>query len=150
MTYDGQVGIEAGELSHQFFTDLFLAAFAGENWIPLEGWNERKLIEYNPTICSYNLIETLPYFTTAKVHCHQTKEYLTKVQVIYLFFSYFLWKIVKKNFFETLKYVLKIAPTLTVRLFQFSCLIQELSLFLLGEFLAGRKFHLIKINHENK
>ena len=60
MTYDGQAGIDAGGLSRQFFTDLFLAASTGANRIPalLEDWNGQKLIAYNPIICSCDLIET--------------------------------------------------------------------------------------------
>ena len=58
MKYDGQAGIDAGGLSRQFFTDLFLAASTGTNEVPalLEGWNKQKLIAYNPTICSCDLI----------------------------------------------------------------------------------------------
>ena len=60
VTYDGQAGIDAGGLSRQFFTDLLLAASTGANGIQalLEGWNGQKLIAYNPTICSCDLIET--------------------------------------------------------------------------------------------
>ena len=58
MKYDGQAGIDARGLSRQFFTDLFLAASTGTNEVPalLEGWNKQKLIAYNPTICSCDLI----------------------------------------------------------------------------------------------
>ena len=60
VTYDGQAGIDAGGLSRQFFTDLFLAASTGVNGIPslLKGGNGQTLIAYNPTICSCDLIET--------------------------------------------------------------------------------------------
>ena len=60
VTYDGQAGINAGGLSRQFFTDLFLAASAGANKIPAlpEGSNGAKLIAYNSTICRCSLVET--------------------------------------------------------------------------------------------
>ena len=43
-----------------FFTDSLLGTSTDANGIPalLEGWNGRKLIAYNPTICRFNLIET--------------------------------------------------------------------------------------------
>ena len=56
----------------------------------------------------------------------------------------------KKDFFETLKKVLKIVPILTVLLFEISSLIHRMSLFLLGEFLVESKFHVIKVKHEIK
>ena len=60
VTYDGQAGIDAGGLSRQFFTGLFLAASTGANEIPalFEGWNGQKLDAYNPKMCSCDLIET--------------------------------------------------------------------------------------------
>ena len=60
MTYDVQVGIDAGGLFRQFFTDLFLVAYTGANGFPAlsEGWNGQKLIAYNPAICSCDPIET--------------------------------------------------------------------------------------------
>ena len=60
VTYDGQAGLDAGGLSRQLFTDLFLAGSTGAKGIPalLEGWNGQKSIAYNPTICSCDLIET--------------------------------------------------------------------------------------------
>ena len=56
----------------------------------------------------------------------------------------------KKDFFETLKKVLKIVPILTVLLFDIFSLIHRMSLFLLGEFLVESKFHVIKVKHEIK
>ena len=56
----------------------------------------------------------------------------------------------KKDFFETLKKVLKIVPILTLLLFDISSLIHRMSLFLLGEFLVESKFHVIKVKHEIK
>ena len=60
VTYDVQVGIDAGGLSRQFFTDLFLVASTGANGFPAlsEEWNGQKLIAYNPAICSCDPIET--------------------------------------------------------------------------------------------
>ena len=46
--------------------------------------------------------------------------------------------------------ILKVVPILTVLLLEFSSLIHRVSLFLLGEFLVQRKFHVIKVNHEIK
>ena len=61
MTYEKQVGIVAGGLCRQFFTDLFLAASAGANGIPalLEGWSGQKLIAYNPTLSGAILLKHL-------------------------------------------------------------------------------------------
>ena len=59
-------------------------------------------------------------------------------------------KSVQESFFETLKKVLKIVPILTVLGFEFSNLMQKMSLFLLGKFIGGRKYHIIIINHEIK
>ena len=49
-----------------------------------------------------------------------------------------------------MKKVLKVVPILTVLLLEFSSLIHRVSLFLLDDFLVGRKFHVIKVNHETK
>ena len=49
-----------------------------------------------------------------------------------------------------MKKVLKIVPILTVLLLEFSSIIHKMLLFLLGEFLAEIKFHVIKVNHKIK
>ena len=178
MTYDGQARIDARGLSRQFFTDLFMVSSTAAYEIPalLERWNGQKLIAYNPAICSCDLIETfqkitahsimqtdlglscliyaiyyyictgkieiaVPYLTIAEVPYHQSKECLTQLQAIYYFFSYFLWKIFKK--------IVPIFIAIVI-LFELSSLIHKVSLFLLGEFLAEIKFHVIKANHEIK